>query len=89
MENRVITAHIPISLAEQVDAIAERLERSRGWVVKQALTDWIALEEERRTMTLEALTEVDRNEVVAHEDVQAWAVSLGRLNPQPPPSLPS
>ena len=43
MENRVITAHIPISLAEQVDAIAERLERSRGWVVKQALTDWIAL----------------------------------------------
>ncbi len=39
-------------------------------------------------MTLEALTEVDRNELVAHEDVQAWSASLGGLNPQPPPSLP-
>ncbi|MEJ0066625.1 MAG: hypothetical protein WDM85_15435 [Caulobacteraceae bacterium] len=27
METRVVTAHIPIDLAEKVDALAERLER--------------------------------------------------------------
>ncbi len=42
MDNKVITAHIPLNLAEQVDAAAARLERSRGWIMKQALEDWLA-----------------------------------------------
>ena len=37
METRVLTAHVPIELANKVDELAERLERSRGWIVKQAL----------------------------------------------------
>lgn len=32
-ETRVITAHVPIPLAEKVDHIAARLERSRGWIL--------------------------------------------------------
>ena len=38
----VLTAHVPLPLAEKVDEMATRLERSRGWVVKQALSAWIA-----------------------------------------------
>ncbi len=38
METKVLTAHVPLPLAEKVDQIAARLERSRGWIVKQALT---------------------------------------------------
>ena len=34
---KVLTAHVPLSLAEKVEAMASRLERSRGWVIKQAL----------------------------------------------------
>ena len=34
---KVVTAHLPKDLAEKVDQLAERLERSRGWIVKQAL----------------------------------------------------
>lgn len=36
-DTRVMTAHLPVELAEQGDELAARLERSRGWVVKQAL----------------------------------------------------
>ena len=36
-EIRVLTAHLPIEISERVDYLAERLNRSRGWVVKQAL----------------------------------------------------
>jgi len=32
-ETRVLTAHIPVSLAEKVDQLADQLERSRGWIV--------------------------------------------------------
>ena len=45
------------SLAEKVDQLAARLERSRGWIVKQALTAWVDQEEERSRLTREALAD--------------------------------
>ena len=33
METKVLTAHVPLPLAEKVDQMAARLERSRGWIV--------------------------------------------------------
>jgi len=76
VETKVLTAHVPIALAKKVDQLAERLERSRGWIVKQALSAWIDLEEERHRMTLEALADVDAGQVIDHQAVQAWADSL-------------
>ncbi|CSW43673.1 Ribbon-helix-helix protein%2C copG family [Shigella sonnei] len=40
---KVITAHVPLPMADKVDQMAARLERSRGWVIKQALSAWLAL----------------------------------------------
>jgi predicted transcriptional regulator len=85
-ENRVITSHVPTDLADQVDALAARLDRSRGWIVKQALADFIALEERRHRMTLEALADVDAGRVVDHAKVEAWLDSLDTVSPLPPPA---
>ena len=52
---KVLTAHVPLPLAEKVDQMATRLERSRGWIMKQALSAWIDQEEERSRLTREAL----------------------------------
>jgi len=76
MGTRVLTAHVPEALAERVDELAGRLERSRGWIVKQALADWVALEDERRRLTLEALSDVKAGRVVEHDKMVAWAASL-------------
>ena len=76
MATKVFTAHIPLPLAEQVDQIASRLERSRGWIIKQALSAWVGQEEERRRLTLEALADVDAGNVIDHHAVRAWADSL-------------
>ena len=83
MNTKVLTAHVPQALAEKVDQIAARLERSRGWIVKQALAAWIDQEEERRRLTLEGLADVDAGYVIDHQAVQAWADSLGTGHPQP------
>ncbi|MBW1634779.1 MAG: CopG family transcriptional regulator, partial [Deltaproteobacteria bacterium] len=40
-ETKVLTAHVPLPIADKVDEIASRLERSRNWIIKQALTSWI------------------------------------------------
>lgn len=84
-DTRVLTAHVPVPLAEKVDVIAERLERSRGWVVKQALTSWIAQEDERDRLTHMALADVDAGRVIDHETVLAWADSLGSDQELPVP----
>jgi len=84
-ETKVFTAHVPLSLAEKVDRLAVRLDRSRGWIVKQALAAWIDQEEERTRLTGEALADVDVGRVIDHQAVQAWADSLGTVQPLPLP----
>lgn len=84
-ETRVLTAHVPVPLAEKVDQASDRLERSRGWIVKQALSAWIAQEEERDRLTHEALADVDAGRVIDHRAVQKWADSLSAEEPLPLP----
>jgi len=84
-ETKVLTAHVPLPLANKVDQLATRLERSRGWVIKQALSAWVEQEEERRRLTHEALADVDAGEVIDHQAVQAWADSLDTDEPIPVP----
>ena len=54
-DTRVITAHVPAEMAEQVDKYAEQMDRSRGWIVKQALADWLSWEEEKNRLTRQAI----------------------------------
>lgn len=85
MLTKVLTAHVPILLVDKVDQIAARMERSRGWIVKQALSAWVDQEELRRRMTLDAMADVDAGQVIDHQAVQAWADSLGTDQPLPVP----
>ncbi|BEN71194.1 CopG family ribbon-helix-helix protein [Serratia marcescens] len=85
MNTKVITAHVPLPLAEKVDEMAAKLDRSRGWIVKQALTAWLEQEEERRRLTLAALADVEQQNVIDHESVEAWAAGLDSDDPLPVP----
>ena len=85
METKVITAHVPLPLADKIDGLAQRLERSKAWIVKQALTTWVDQEEERHRLTLEALNDVDTGNVIDHQSIHAWAESLETDAPLPLP----
>jgi len=80
MDTRVVTSHLPADLAEKLDGLAERLDRPKGWIVKQAIASYVALEEERYRMTLEALEDVDAKRAVDHAEIEAWA---GRMVTKP------
>lgn len=86
METKVVTAHVPRELAAKVDAIAARRDRSRGWIMKQALSAWVEQEEQRYRLTLEALADVDAGRTVDHDDVEKWVDSLGSERPLPLPT---
>ena len=85
METKVLTAHVPRQLAERVDELAARLERPRGWIIKQALADWVAAQDERHRLTLEALADVDAGRLIEDTAMQAWADSLGTAEELPLP----
>lgn len=85
METRVLTAHVPLPLAQKVDELAARLDRPRAWIVKQALTTWVGEEEERHRLTLEGMADVTAGRVVDQADVEAWVLSLATENPLPVP----
>ena len=84
-ETKVLTAHVPLPLAEKIDQFAARLDRSRGWIVKQALTAWVDQEEEHSRLTREGLADVDAGRVIDSQSVLAWAESMSTDQPLPVP----
>jgi predicted transcriptional regulator len=82
MDTRVVTAHLPSRLAEKLDGLAERLERPIGWIVKEAIASYVALEEKRHRLTLEALADVAARRTLEHEEVEAWAAALDKPKPR-------
>ena len=76
MDTRVVTAHLPADLAEKLDGLSQRLDRPKGWIVKEAIASYISLEEKRHRLTLEALEDVEAGRTVEHAQVEAWAKGL-------------
>ena len=89
MTTQTVTAHIPKALVARVDAMAAMQDRPRGWAVKQALADWVATEEERHQMMLEAFDDIDAGRLIPHEEVSVWLKSLGTDSPLPRPEPPT
>lgn len=84
-QTRELTAHVPVELADKVDLVAGRLDRSSEWAMQQALAARVDIEEDRHQMTLEALAEVDAGHTISHAAMLAWAESLGTDKPLPLP----
>ena len=77
-EGRVITAKLPDDLVAQMDEVAGRLDRSKSWIVREAVSDWLAEEQRRHELTLEALADVEAGRTFSHEEVLAMAEKLKR-----------
>jgi len=70
---RIVTAQLPDDLGRRLDEAALRLDRSKGWVVKAALEEWLGEEDRRHALTLEALADVDEGRLSEHAEVRRWA----------------
>ena len=68
-DGRVVTAKLPDDLVSQMDEVADRIDRTKSWIVRQAVAEWLAEEQRRYELTLEALEEVDEGRTIPHEEV--------------------
>jgi predicted transcriptional regulator len=70
-DGRVVTAKLPDDLVSQMDEVADRIDRSKSWIIRQAVSEWLAEEQRRYELTLEALKDVDEGRAIPHEEVLA------------------
>ena len=70
-DGRVVTAKLPDDLVSLMDDVADRIDRSKSWIVRQAVTEWLAEEQRRYELTLEGLKDVDEGRTIPHEEVLA------------------
>lgn len=72
-DGRVVTAKLPDDLVSRMDEVADRIDRSKSWIVREAVSQWLADEQRRYELTLEGLKDVDEGRMIDHEDLKTWA----------------
>jgi predicted transcriptional regulator len=70
-DGRVVTAKLPDDLVDRMDEVAERIDRTKSWIVREALSQWLAEEQRRYDLTIEALKDIDEGRTIPHEEVLA------------------
>jgi predicted transcriptional regulator len=58
-----------LPLAQKVDQLAARLDRSRGWIIKQALLLWIDQQERKDMQHSDVRDGVDGDAKAGHDNV--------------------
>ncbi|MBW8789901.1 MULTISPECIES: ribbon-helix-helix protein, CopG family [Rhizobium] len=76
METKMLDAHIPLPLAERLDALAIDLALPRDEIVTEAITAWIDQEERRRITALRTIAAANNIVLIEHHRAIDWADSL-------------
>jgi predicted transcriptional regulator len=80
-----VSVRLPPELNETVTAIATALDRSKSWVIEQAVKDYVALQAWQLAAIDEGIGDADAGRVVAHDDVVAWIKSWDGPDELPTP----
>jgi len=76
----VTTVRLQPDIEQSLQAMAVALQRSKSWVINQAVKEFAekqALEQQRWQETLQAMASVAQGQVVKGDDVHAWLQSWG------------
>lgn len=85
----ITTVRLQPEIESGVEIMANKLHRSKSWIINQALREYLErqeLEQTRWQETLKAMESVAKGHVVSGETVHAWLRSWGTENELPPPN---
>lgn len=85
----VTSVRLTDELQTRLEETAERLRRSKGWVISEALAEFV--EKEERTLarlerTKIALEQVEAGQVIDGNEVMDWIQSWGSSKEKRPPN---
>lgn len=86
----ITSVRLQPEVKEGLEALANKQNRSKNWLINEALRCYIehdSLQRARWQETLQALDSVSQGKVVSGEAVHAWLQSWGTDDEQSPPSI--
>jgi predicted transcriptional regulator len=84
----ITSVRLPEDLADRVEELATKLQRSKSWVISEAVRDYVERahgDAQRWRDTLKALDSVRAGKVIDGEAVDKWMASWGSEKELPPP----
>jgi predicted transcriptional regulator len=84
----VTSVRLSDDLQDRLEQTAGRLRRSKGWVISEALAEFLAREErhlQRLQRTRAALDQLDAGQVIDGDEVLNWISSWGDESEKPIP----
>ncbi len=82
------TVRLQPDVEERLEAMSEKLHRSKSWLINQALREFIRRQEQEQVRwqeTLRAMESVAQGKAVSGEAVHAWLRSWGAPDELSPP----
>lgn len=79
----ITTVRLQNEIEDQLDTLAKKLKRSKGWVINEALSEYLSKQEreqERWKQTLAAMESVAQGKIVDGNEVHDWLNSWGTQN---------
>lgn len=71
MANTTITIRTDAEIAEKITALAQAMDRSRNWVIEEALRQYLENQVWQIEGIKKAIGSLDRGEGIPHEEVMA------------------
>jgi predicted transcriptional regulator len=84
-DTTTVTARLPKALDAELKKIAKRYRRSRSFMIAEAISDLIEMEKLRQAALQEGREAIRRGAYAEHDEVEAWARSLGSAKQRPRP----
>ena len=84
------SVRMPDELLGRLGEAAEKLRRSKGWIINDAVKEYLEREEQKSiqlTATLEALADIKAGRIVEGGEVLDWLDGWGDETEKHPPTL--
>jgi RHH-type rel operon transcriptional repressor/antitoxin RelB len=84
-DSSTLMVHLPPEIEQRLESVAQRVHRSKSTLAAEAIEEFLAVQEWQIAAIDEGIAAAERGELIPHEEVKAWAESLGTENELPLP----
>jgi RHH-type transcriptional regulator, rel operon repressor / antitoxin RelB len=84
-DSTTLTVRLNSQVKKRLEAVAARVRRSKSFLAAEAIEEFLAVQEWQIAAIKEGIAAADRGDLIPHEEVRAWAASLGSKRKLPRP----
>ena len=84
-DSTTLTVRLTPEVKQRLESIAQRVRRSKSKLAAEAIEEFLTVQEWQIAAIEEGIQAAERGDLIPHEDVQAWAESLGTDHELPLP----